>query len=211
MTAGVHASVLGFMAAYNGIGFVPCHANPRLLKDYLRDRLGFDGIVAADGLAMDQLEDIASPTPTVGRTTLLAGTGISLWDKGFARFEEYMDDGQVTVVVDTALHRVLKLKAMFGLLPEGDANTATIVMSNTDAIAQATADKREQVKRMAHEVITSINDDQSATTLDDTRNIMTGVQTGPMIAVGPFADNFGRFLDDYTASPPADGQLSVYR
>ena len=37
--------------------------NPWLLKDYLRDQLGFDGIVMADGLAVDRLEDMAGSIP----------------------------------------------------------------------------------------------------------------------------------------------------
>lgn len=74
--------------------------------------------------------------------------------------------------VDTALRRVLELKAMFGLLPEDGADTAAIAMPSADAIAQATADGREQAKRMAREAITLINDGQSAATLDDIRSVI---------------------------------------
>ncbi len=66
-----------------------------------------------------------------------------LWDEGFTRLEEYADDEQVVAAVDTALRRVLELKAMFGLLPEDGADTAAIAMPSADAIAQATADGRE--------------------------------------------------------------------
>ena len=149
VAAGVRAGALGFMAAYNDIDSVPCCANPWLLEDYLRDQLGFDGIVMADGLAVDRLEDMAGSIPAAGRAALLAGVDVSLWDEGFARLEEYVDDEQVAAAVDTALRRVLELKAMFGLLPEDGADTAAIAMPDADAIAQATADGREQAKRMA--------------------------------------------------------------
>lgn len=143
VAAGVRAGALGFMAAYNDIDSVPCCANPWLLKDYLRDQLGFDGIVMADGLAVDRLEDMAGSIPAAGRAALLAGVDVSLWDEGFTRLEEYADDEQVVAAVDTALRRVLELKAMFGLLPEDGADTAAIAMPSADAIAQATADGRE--------------------------------------------------------------------
>lgn len=199
------------MAAYNDIDSVPCCANPWLLEDYLRDQLGFDGIVMADGLAVDRLEDMAGSIPAAGRAALLAGVDVSLWDEGFARLEEYVDDEQVAAAVDTALRRVLELKAMFGLLPEDGADTAAIAMPDADAIAQATADGREQAKRMAREAITLINDGRSAVTLDSIRGVLTDAQAGPVIVAGPFADDFGCFLGDYTAPLPADEQSSIYR
>lgn len=211
VAAGVRAGALGFMAAYNDIDSVPCCANPWLLEDYLRDQLGFDGIVMADGLAVDRLEDMAGSIPAAGRAALLAGVDVSLWDEGFARLEEYVDDEQVAAAVDTALRRVLELKAMFGLLPEDGADTAAIAMPSADAIAQATADGREQAKRMAREAITLINDGQSAATLDSIRGVLTDAQAGPVIVAGPFADDFGCFLGDYTAPLPADEQSSIYR
>lgn len=211
VAAGVRAGALGFMAAYNDIDSVPCCANPWLLEDYLRDQLGFDGIVMADGLAVDRLEDMAGSIPAAGRAALLAGVDVSLWDEGFARLEEYVDDEQVAAAVDTALRRVLELKAMFGLSPEDGADTAAIAMPDADAIAQATADGREQAKRMAREAITLINDGRSAVTLDSIRGVLTDAQAGPVIVAGPFADDFGCFLGDYTAPLPADEQSSIYR
>ena len=211
VAAGVRAGALGFMAAYNDIDSVPCCANPWLLEDYLRDQLGFDGIVMADGLAVDRLEDMAGSIPAAGRAALLAGVDVSLWDEGFARLEEYVDDEQVAAAVDTALRRVLELKAMFGLLPEDGADTAAIAMPDANAIAQATADGREQAKRMAREAITLINDGRSAVTLDSIRGVLTDAQAGPVIVAGPFADDFGCFLGDYTAPLPADEQSSIYR
>ena len=211
VAAGVRAGALGFMAAYNDIDSVPCCANPWLLEDYLRDQLGFDGIVMADGLAVDRLEDMAGSIPAAGRAALLAGVDVSLWDEGFARLEEYVDDEQVAAAGETALRRVLELKAMFGLLPEDGADTAAIAMPDADAIAQATADGREQAKRMAREAITLINDGRSAVTLDSIRGVLTDAQAGPVIVAGPFADDFGCFLGDYTAPLPADEQSSIYR
>ena len=50
------AGVKGIMAAYNEIDGKFCHANRHLLQDILREQLGFDGVVMADGIAIDQLD-----------------------------------------------------------------------------------------------------------------------------------------------------------
>ena len=49
-----HGGALGCMAAYNEIDGIPCHANEKLLTDILRE-WGFEGIVMADGTAIDRL------------------------------------------------------------------------------------------------------------------------------------------------------------
>ena len=51
------AGVEGIMAAYNEIDGVYCHRNAWLLRDVLRGEMGFDGIVMADGLAVDFLKN----------------------------------------------------------------------------------------------------------------------------------------------------------
>lgn len=212
MAAGVRAGALGFMAAYNDIDSVPCCANPWLLKDYLRDQLGFDGIVMADGLAVDRLEDMAGSIPAAGRAALLAGVDVSLWDEGFTRLEEYADDEQVVAAVDTALRRVLELKAMVRSL----ARRRCRYRRNCHAERRRHRAGHcgwawSRAKRMAREAITLINDGQSAATLDDIRSVIADAQAGPVIVAGPFADDFGCFLGDYTAPLPADEQSSVYR
>lgn len=211
VAAGVRAGALGFMAAYNDIDSMPCCANPWLLKDYLRNQLGFDGIVMADGLAVDRLEDMAGSIPAAGRAALLAGVDVSLWDEGFTHLEEYADDEQVSNAVDTALRRVLELKDMFGLLPEDGADAASIAVPDANAIVQATQQGREQAKRMAREAMTLLDDPSSTASLEDIRALMADAQAGPVIVAGPFADDFGCFLGDYTAPLPVDEQSSVYR
>ena len=57
MLAGIQAGALGCMAAYNDWDGVPCHANPRLLQEILREEAGFAGVVMADGCALDRLAD----------------------------------------------------------------------------------------------------------------------------------------------------------
>lgn len=58
----VKRGVEGIMAAYNEIDGVYCHRNAWLLRDVLRGEMGFDGIVMADGLAVDFLKNTEGDT-----------------------------------------------------------------------------------------------------------------------------------------------------
>ena len=115
--AAAQAGVKGVMAAYNEIDGIPCHGNPRLLKTILRDEFGFDGIVMADGVAVDRLDLISSPDfASRGAVALNAGVDVSLWDRGFTALEEAAERGLVSMErIDEAVTRVLTLKFARGL------------------------------------------------------------------------------------------------
>ena len=50
----VEAGVTSFMAAYNEIDGIYCHANPALLTDLLREEMGFQGVIVTDdGIHLD--------------------------------------------------------------------------------------------------------------------------------------------------------------
>lgn len=110
------AGAEGVMAAYNEIDGVPCHANPFLLKTILRDEMGFDGIVMADGFAVDRLTMLTDDEMRAGVLALSSGVDVSLWDNGFSRLEEALDKGLVSEeVLDDAVLRVLTMKFQRGL------------------------------------------------------------------------------------------------
>ncbi|WP_198672004.1 glycoside hydrolase family 3 protein, partial [Desertihabitans aurantiacus] len=115
--AGVAAGALGMMAAYNDIDGVPCCANPELLTTLLRDRWGFDGVVMADGHAVDRLVTMTGSEPAAAALSLASGVDLSLWDRSYARLEEAVEqDPTLLAAVETACRRVLRLKARLGLL-----------------------------------------------------------------------------------------------
>ena len=219
---GVRAGAIGFMAAYNDIDSMPCCANPWLLKDYLRDELGFDGIVMADGLAVDRLESMAGSIPAAGRAALLAGVDVSLWDEGFASLERYADDETVVAAVDRSLRRVLELKSMFGLLPDsptaaessaeepsdgeaahdGPVNVGgrpRIYAADAGAIDDAMRRTDELSRRLAGECLTLLSGEDVLRSAGET---LRDRQAGAVIVTGPFADDIACFLGDYTAPLP---------
>ncbi|MEW1845658.1 glycoside hydrolase family 3 N-terminal domain-containing protein, partial [Nonomuraea angiospora] len=120
--AAVEAGALGFMAAYNDIDGVPCCANRDLLTGFLRDECGFDGIVMADGLAVDRLTAMTGDPAESAVAALEAGVDLSLWDESFALLEEAaLADPRVAELVDAACRRVLTLKHRTGLLADNPA------------------------------------------------------------------------------------------
>ncbi|MEU1177779.1 glycoside hydrolase family 3 N-terminal domain-containing protein [Streptomyces sp. NPDC005820] len=153
--AGVRAGAAAVMAAYNEVDGLPCSGNRALLTGLLRDRWGFEGLVMADGLAVDRLARITGDTVSAGALALDAGVDLSLWDEGFTRLEEAVERGLVTeAAVDTAVARVLRLKFRLGLfeqpyarrtpMPDGGRELSTALaracvtlLHNTDAVLPA--------------------------------------------------------------------------
>lgn len=204
--AAVDAGVLGLMAAYNDIDGVPCCASPALLRTYLRGSLGFDGIVMADGLAVDRLVPLAGDTAAAGRLALLSGVDLSLWDEGFTTLEaSAAADPDVAAAVDEACLRVLTLKDTFGLLgpmaPAAPADHAAARERLEIARGRAEALSR----RLARESVVLLDDDGGLLPLDAGR-FRRGSR---VLVVGPGAASHTALLGDYVPPLPPDQQVSV--
>lgn len=116
MKACADAGVDGVMAAYNEIDGVFCHANRHLLTDILRDEMGFEGAVMADGCAIDQLNVVTGDCVHSAAAALRAGVDIGLWDEAYGRLEEALENGYITEEdIDRAVLRVLELKIKRGI------------------------------------------------------------------------------------------------
>lgn len=190
--ASVRAGAWGFMAAYNDIDGIPCCANSWLLQEYLRDELGFDGIVMADGLAVDFLSSVTGSIPAAGRMALMSGVDVSLWDRGFTTLDEFADDSTVTARIDEAVMRVLKLKARFGLVPNlSSAKTAISTDEQpSSALDVCLHQSHEQARLIADHVIVPLK--------GNVADIIRSTD-GPIVVAGPLADDHQCFLGDYVA------------
>ncbi|MFG2777144.1 glycoside hydrolase family 3 N-terminal domain-containing protein [Streptomyces prunicolor] len=114
--AGVRAGAAALMSAYNEVDGLPCSGNRALLTELLRADWGFEGLVMADGLAVDRLARITGDKVSAGALALNAGVDLSLWDEGFTHLEEAVERGLVAEeTIDTAVARVLGLKFRLGL------------------------------------------------------------------------------------------------
>ncbi|UUU20303.1 glycoside hydrolase family 3 N-terminal domain-containing protein [Streptomyces sp. DSM 40750] len=125
--AGVRAGAAAVMAAYNEVDGMPCSGNRALLTGLLRDRWGFQGLVMADGLAVDRLARITGDKVSAGALALDAGVDLSLWDEGFTHLAEAVERGLVSeAALDAAVARVLRLKFRLGLFEDPYTRRAPI-------------------------------------------------------------------------------------
>ena len=186
--AAVQAGVKGIMAAYNEIDGIPCHANPELLRDILRNELGFEGVVMADGAAVDRLDLITGGAIASGALALKSGVDVSLWDEGFTKLEEAVDRGLVDeTLLDEAAARVLKLKFQRGLFEHP-------YLDESISGSKFTIDEYPQSHELAR---------QSVVLLKNENNLLPLSNSIRKIAViGPAADDIYTQLGDYT--PPIE-------
>ncbi len=184
--AACEAGVKGMMAAYNEIDGVPCHMNAALLTEILRKEYGFDGIIMADGCAIDRLDMLTGNNIRSGALALNAGIDISLWDTGFTTLQEAVEQGLVLEeIVDQAVIRVLKLKFEQGLFehPYLTEDAEPTVFTYTTH-PQAFAITKESIVLLGNSGILPL-------ALHDKKNVAI---------IGPAADDLYRQLGDYT--PP---------
>ena len=114
----VNAGADIIMAAYNTIDGIPCHMNKALLRDVLRDELGFDGVVLSDGFGVGRaINQMGYDKVTGSAAVLKAGVDVSLADGGwYLNLIEAVEKGIVEEsLVDEAVLRLLIKKFERGL------------------------------------------------------------------------------------------------
>ncbi|CAI7976524.1 beta-glucosidase [Frankia sp. Hr75.2] len=116
------ADLVAVMNSYNELDGVPCAADRWLLTDLLRGQLGFDGIVVSDYSAVDMLRTIYHTASSEGQAAvqaLSAGLDVELpGDVNFSHLADEVTSGRLDEhVLDTAVARVLTVKARVGLIP----------------------------------------------------------------------------------------------
>lgn len=185
--AAVKAGVAAVMAAYNEIDGIPCHGNKKLLKDILRDELGFHGVVMSDGMAIDQLDLMTGDNVASGALALKSGVDIGLWDTGFGRLDEALDRGLITMEqIDEAVLRVLTLKFDRGLFENP-------YLEESKEWTTYTYKKYPQALELARESFVLLKNEDNLLPINPKEIKSIGV-------IGPNADEIYHQLGDYT--PP---------
>ncbi|GLP63648.1 beta-glucosidase [Streptomyces sp. TUS-ST3] len=178
--AGVRAGAAAVMAAYNEVDGMPCSGNRALLTGLLREEWGFEGLVMADGLAVDRLARITGDKVSAGALALRSGVDLSLWDEGFTHLEEAVERGLVEEsVLDAAVARVLRLKFRLGLFEQQSATAIPVPTGGA-----------EISKEVARAAVTLLRNDGV---------LPVGGNVSRIAVLGPQADTTAHASGDYTA------------
>lgn len=178
-------NAVGIMAAYNDIDGVPCHTNQRLFEELLRKDIGYQGIVMADGTALDRLKPIYGTDEKAAGKALQAGIDLSLWDTTYLTIGEGVRQAVVQQeALDRAVYRMLSIKFMLGLFDR--PYTEKPEVSHKERIYNY----RKSNHQMAAESMTLLKNE----------GVLPLQDNGEKIAViGPNAHALYNQLGDYTA------------
>lgn len=115
----VDAGARAVMPAFNDINGVPCSVNSRLLRDILRERWGFNGLVISDSNAIAECvtHGIAADRKDAARQAILAGMDMDMASNTYIEcLKELVESGEVPEsVLDEAAGDVLRIKFELGL------------------------------------------------------------------------------------------------
>ena len=150
------AGVGAVMAAYHEINGIPCHINPWLLGQVLREEWGFDGFVISDGWGVDdlyRLHFVAADAADAARQSLLSGVDVEL-GRCFIHLAEAVHTGRVPQTrLDEAVSRILTVKFQLGLFedPYVDPGRALHLTNHPDHQALALEAARKALVLLKNE------------------------------------------------------------
>ncbi len=176
--AAVEAGVAAIMPAFTDLAGVPLTAHAGLLRGYLRERLGFDGVIVSDYTAIAELirHGIAADLAHAAALALAAGVDIDMMAEAYGLgLPPALERGIVTMdQIDAAVLRVLSLKERLGLFDDPFARGA-----RREAPA-AIAQRRQFARRLGS---------QSIVLLKNAGNVLPLAPTIRTLAlIGPLAD-----------------------
>lgn len=190
----VKAGAKGFMAAYNEIDGIPCHANEWLLKDLLRKELGFNGIVMADGRAVDRLNTVVASSEEMSALAMNSGVNVSLWDHAFSTLEEAITKGFVSIdVIDESVLKVLTLKFERGLF-------------DNPFIKE---EEPKQFNFRTHPETLKLAEETPVLLKNDNGTLPFSAKDKTIAVIGPAADDIYAQLGDYTPPVKPDSALPI--
>ena len=108
------------MAAHNEVNGIPCHGNKWILKDILRDELGFNGTVVSDWMDIERMHLFHHWLPSLDEAFKVSvEAGIDIHMQGPDYFESVIDgvnSGRIPVkTIDAAVMNILVAKFRLGL------------------------------------------------------------------------------------------------
>ncbi|MGC1457385.1 MAG: glycoside hydrolase family 3 N-terminal domain-containing protein [Steroidobacteraceae bacterium] len=159
--AAVRAGVATIMPAFTDLAGIPMTAHTALLRDWLRGRTGFEGVIVSDYNAIRELlnHGVAEDLPEAAALALNAGVDIDMMADAYRHgLPIALERGLVTMdQIDMAVRRVLRLKEMLGLFddPYGRCHTheSAATIARRRALARKVGAQSLVLLKNAHQVL----------------------------------------------------------
>jgi beta-glucosidase len=197
--AAVHQGVASVMPAFTDLAGVPMTADVAMLQGWLRQKLGFNGVIISDYNAIAELinHGIAADKPAAAALALKAGVDIDMMSDAYRHgLPIALERGLVTLAdIDTAVRRVLLLKEALGLFDDPYRRGAS-------AESELQLKKRRQLAREvgARSIVMLKNSDSTLPLTDRVKRLAL---------LGPLADASAEMRGPWWGAAGATGQVTV--
>ena len=124
----VEAGAAMAMTSFNTLDRIPSSGNKKLMREILREEMGFEGVVISDWAAIEELcrHGVAKDKKEAARLAVEAGVDIDMMTGCYCKnLKELVEEGVVSeALIDESVLRILKLKNDLGLFenPYKDAD-----------------------------------------------------------------------------------------
>lgn len=155
----VNAGAAMVMTSFNTLDRVPSSGNRKLMREILRNEMGFEGVVISDWAAIEEMckHGVAKDKKEAARLAVEAGVDIDMMTNCYCKnLKELVEKGAVSeALIDEAVLRILKLKNELGLFenPYKDADE-----SEEEALILC-LEHREAARKMAAETFVLLKND----------------------------------------------------
>lgn len=120
--AAIDAGAMSVMTSFNELDGVPASGSRYLLRDILRTKLGFKGLVVTDYTSINEMvhHGVAANDAEAGLLAIKAGVDMDMQGEVYFKYlKKQVDEGQVDEeLIDEAVRRVLKVKFLLGLFDD---------------------------------------------------------------------------------------------
>lgn len=181
------AGALTIMVNSAVINGIPTHANKKLITEWFKEGLNWDGMVVTDWADIDNLykrDHIAADKKEAIEIAINAGIDMTMdpYDMTFCdKLKELVNEGRVPMSrIDDAVRRILRLKYRVGLFDKKtwDIDTKKLAKQYSKFGSEEFA---AEATKMAEETMVLLKNDD---------NILPLKQGTKILCIGPNADNF---------------------
>jgi beta-glucosidase len=197
--AAVSAGAAAIMPAFTDLNGVPMTANRAMLRDWLRGRFGFDGVVISDYNAIAELirHGVAADLADAAALALKAGVDIDMMADAYRHgLPVALKRGAVSVAeIDQSVRRVLMLKERLGLFEDPYRR------GKSPELPAARTQRRQLARQIATRSIVMLKNEGDALPISRSQRRLA--------VIGPLANASAEMRGVWWGAAPPEGQVTV--